>query len=132
MTPPSFGGCSVDYVIKVIGLSFSKYIFYCNIYVRAKSMRSLCRVCTESVWTLLRCIRVRGVCTDSTRTPHSLHGVHKDIWGSVTYWNLLEILLAGGTAKVAFLVRTLSDWSPSEFLISARNPKFHTRNLFGL
>jgi hypothetical protein len=48
-------------------------------------MRSPCRVCTESVWTLLRCIRVRGVCTDSTRTPHSLHGVHKDIWGSVKY-----------------------------------------------
>jgi hypothetical protein len=24
---------------------------------------------------------------DSTRTPHSLHGVHKDIWGSVKYWS---------------------------------------------
>jgi hypothetical protein len=50
----------------------------------------------ESIWTLLRCIRVRGVCTDSTRTPHSLHRVHKDIWGSVKYCSPPTISGGGG------------------------------------
>jgi hypothetical protein len=50
------------------------------------SEQSPCGVCMKSIWTLLRlkaCIRVQGVCMDSTWTLHSLHGVHKDIWGSV-------------------------------------------------
>jgi hypothetical protein len=36
----------------------------------------------KSTQTWQTLVRLR---TDSTRTPHSPHGVHKDIWGSVKY-----------------------------------------------